>query len=63
MIIIILLSSSELPPVELLLNVITLLQILSVLVFEKTAILCALQVETNKTILEGRSNQMSLLDF
>jgi IS4 transposase len=41
----------------------TLLQILSVSVFEKTQISCALQADANKTIVPTEDNQMILFDF
>lgn len=41
----------------------TLLQILSVSVFEKTQILCALQPDTTKTISPSIDNQLILFDF
>ncbi|MHB1955984.1 MAG: IS4 family transposase, partial [Sulfobacillus sp.] len=41
----------------------TLLQILSVSVFEKTPILCALQPDATRTIAPSNDNQMMLFDF
>ena len=41
----------------------TLLQILSVSIFEKTQISCALQPDTNRTILPLMNNQLILFDF
>ncbi|HEY6044364.1 MAG TPA: transposase, partial [Nitrosospira sp.] len=41
----------------------TLLQILSVSIFEKTLISCALQPNTNRTILQPMDNQLILFDF
>jgi len=41
----------------------TLLQILSVSIFEKTEVLCALQPDANRKPLEQPYNQMSLFDF
>jgi hypothetical protein len=41
----------------------TLLQILSVSIFEKTLISCALQPDTTKTIAQPTNNQMILFDF
>lgn len=41
----------------------TLLQILSVSVFEKTGLLCAFQQDANRMIPEELCNQMSLFDF
>jgi len=41
----------------------TLLQILSVSIFEKTEISCALQPDTNRTIAPPTDNQLSLFDF
>ena len=41
----------------------TLLQILSVSVFEKTLISCALQADTTRTITPPDNNQMILFDF
>jgi hypothetical protein len=41
----------------------TLLQILSVSVFEKTLISCALQPDTNRTIAPQSGNQLILFDF
>ena len=41
----------------------TLLQILSVSVFEKTQLSCALQPDTTRTILPPTTNQLMLLDF
>ena len=41
----------------------TLLQILSVSVFEKTHISCALQPDTTRTIAPPPNNQMILFDF
>jgi hypothetical protein len=41
----------------------TLLQILSVSVFEKTPILCALQPDATRTIAPSHDNQMMLFDF
>ena len=41
----------------------TLLQILSVSVFEKTLISCALQPDTTRTIALDANNQMILFDF
>jgi len=38
----------------------TLLQILSVSVFEKTLISCALQTDTNRTIMPSSDNQLNL---
>jgi len=41
----------------------TLLQILSVSVFEKTLISCALQPDTTRTISPQPDNQLNLFDF
>ena len=41
----------------------TLLQILSVSIFEKTQISCALQPDTNRTISPPMNNQLILFDF
>jgi len=41
----------------------TLLQLLSVSVFEKTLISCALQPDTTRTIAPLPSNQLILFDF
>lgn len=41
----------------------TLLQILSVSVFEKTEISCALQPDTNRTVLPQACNQLNLFDI
>ena len=41
----------------------TLLQILSVSIFEKTLISCALQPDTTRTMLLPTTNQLMLFDF
>ena len=41
----------------------TLLQILSVSIFEKTQLTCAFQTEANRTIPKPGNNQLMLFDF
>jgi hypothetical protein len=41
----------------------TLLQILSVSIFEKTQLTCAFQPDTNRTITPPNNNQLMLFDF
>jgi hypothetical protein len=41
----------------------TLLQILSVSVFEKTQLLCALRLDTAKSIAPHSADQLNLFDF
>jgi IS4 transposase len=41
----------------------TILQILSVSIFEKIGVLCALQPDGNRTLQEDTCNQMNLFDF
>lgn len=41
----------------------TCLQILSVSVFEKTEVSCALQADASQTVLPDAANQLTLFDF